>query len=300
MSTQPPGDEPSDREPPRPEPPGEGSPDRDPFRKRPPSEAGGEPPSEPGAEPPSGPSAAPPPPWGGGTQPPSPPPSGGGDEPPSPPPPPGAGGGGPRGPGPSWPGGAGPGEQGPYGGGPYGGGPSGGGPYGAPPPGGPYGDRYGADPLAGMPPLGSLPRRLCARIIDALLVGIPLALVVAFVRGGYDPYDPTDSTTMAVAGSVVYFVYEGLMLSHSGQTVGKKLMRIRVAMLSDGAIPRGQAGWLRAAVYSLPELVPYCGFVFWLVNVLWCTWDRPYRQCLHDKAATTVVVSTVPAPAPAP
>ncbi|WFB09252.1 RDD family protein [Streptomyces sp. LX-29] len=266
MSTQPPGDEPSDREPPRPEPPGEGSPDQDPFRKRPPSEAGGEPPS------------------------------GGGAEPPSPPPPPGSGAGGPRGAGPSWPGGAGPGEQGPYGGGPYGGGPFGGGPYGAPPPGGPY----GADPLAGMPPLGSLPRRLCARIIDALLVGIPLLLVVAFVRGGYDPYDPTDSTTMAVAGSVVYFVYEGLMLSHSGQTVGKKLMRIRVAMLSDGAIPRGQAGWLRAAVYSLPELVPYCGFVFWLVNVLWCTWDRPYRQCLHDKAATTVVVSTVPAPAPAP
>ncbi|MFK4273751.1 RDD family protein, partial [Streptomyces milbemycinicus] len=55
-----------------------------------------------------------------------------------------------------------------------------------------------------------------------------------------------------------------------------------------------QAGWVRAAVYALPEIVPCCGFLFWLINVLWCTWDRPYRQCLHDKAAKTVVVSAVP------
>ncbi|WP_232265513.1 RDD family protein [Streptomyces pactum] len=145
-----------------------------------------------------------------------------------------------------------------------------------------------------MPPLAHLGRRLVARIIDGLLIGIPVALIMAVVLGGYDPVDDTGaSTVVTVVGALAYFFYEGLMLTRSGQTVGKQVMKIRVAMLHDGSVPAGQPGWMRAAVYSLPEVVPCCGFVFWLVNVLWCTWDRPYRQCVHDKVAATVVVSAV-------
>ncbi|KUJ64980.1 hypothetical protein ACZ90_52475 [Streptomyces albus subsp. albus] len=208
-----------------------------------------------------------------------------------------------------WPGG--PAGGGPYGGGPPGDGPhdgddgggggsyGGGGPYGGDPSGGggPYGDdEFGRPgPLAGMAPLAPLPRRLLARIIDGLIIWIPVALVMAVLLGGYDPVDENGkATVVAVIGALTYFVYEGLMLSSSGQTVGKRLMKIRVAMLNDGSVPAGQPGWTRAAVYSLPEIVPCCGFVFWLVNVLWCTWDRPYRQCLHDKAAATVVVTAIP------
>ncbi|GLV78549.1 RDD family protein [Streptomyces hygroscopicus] len=162
--------------------------------------------------------------------------------------------------------------------------------------GSPYGERTaGTDPYAGMPPLGHLGRRLIARIIDALLIGIPVGLVMSAVVGGYDPVDGNvRSTTVTLVYVLVYFLYEGLMLTRDGQTVGKKAMRIRVAILANGQPPVGQAGWVRAAVYALPEIVPCCGFLFWLINVLWCTWDRPYRQCLHDKAAKTVVVSAVP------
>lgn len=168
-----------------------------------------------------------------------------------------------------------------------------------PPPsyGSPYGDAYGgahgsADPLAGMPPLANRGRRLVARIIDALIVGIPVGLVLAVLVGDYDPVNNNDeATVMTIVYALVYFVYEGLMLTKYGQTVGKKVMKIRVAMLENGEIPAGQPGWLRAGTYSLPEIVPCCGFIFWLINVLWCTWDRPYHQCLHDKVAKTVVVS---------
>lgn len=160
----------------------------------------------------------------------------------------------------------------------------------------PYGEhRDEGDPLAGMPPLAHLGRRLIARIIDALLVGIPVGLVMVAILGGYDPVDGSArSSTVTIVYALVYFVYEGLMLTHYGQTVGKKAMKIRVAMLENGQPPVGQPGWVRAGVYALPEIVPCCGFIFWLLNVLWCTWDRPYRQCLHDKAAKTVVVSAVP------
>lgn len=237
-------------------------PDRDPFRKPDPSEQ----PDRPGRSGESGrpdqadrpgrsaPPPPPPPPGAGG-------PYGGDSSYGSPPPPPG--GGTPR-----------------YGGGPY--------------DSNPYGDMGGAaDPLAGMPPLANRGKRLLARIIDALVIGIPVGIVMGLLEGGLNAVQSGRTYTDQGVYTIVYLIYEGLMLTRGGgQTVGKKLMRIRVAMLADGDVPRGAPGWFRAAVYQVPPLVPCIGSLFWLVNVLFCTWDRPYRQCLHDKAVRTVVVET--------
>ena len=167
-------------------------------------------------------------------------------------------------------------------------GPEGGSPYGAAPP---PPQAEVRDPLAEMPPLADRWRRLVARIIDALIIGIPISVVVALAWGGYDVNDTGRSATQDLVYGFVYFVYEGLMLTTRGQTVGKMAMNIRVGMLQNGQIPAGRAGWTRAAVYALPPIVPCCGSIFWLVNVLWLLWDKPYRQALHDKAARTVVVS---------
>lgn len=156
----------------------------------------------------------------------------------------------------------------------------------------PYGEPQ-ADPLAGMPPLASRLRRLAARIIDALLVGIPVGAVLALAFGGYDYNDQGRIFSQEIIYTLVYLAYEGTMLSSRGQTFGKKWMKIRVALLENGEIPHGQPGWARAATYSLPTVVPCCGSIFWLVNVLWCTWDKPYHQALHDKVAKTVVVEAV-------
>ena len=159
----------------------------------------------------------------------------------------------------------------------------------------PYYDPSGVDPggaaLGAMPPLGGIWIRLVARIIDGILfaiVAVPLSLAVD--SGGNN--GRTTATIAVETGLLLlYFVYEGLMLTlASGQTVGKKVMGVRVAMLADGSPPVGSAGWIRAAVYTLPNIV-CC--VWGLVNALWCTWDRPYQQCLHDKAAKTVVVKAV-------
>jgi len=159
----------------------------------------------------------------------------------------------------------------------------------------PYYDPSGGDPTGAaqgaMPPLGGIWIRLVARIIDGILlaiVAVPLSIIAATAKNN----DRTASSfVVETAILLLYFIYEGLMLTLAGgQTVGKKVMKIRVAMLADGSPPVGSAGWIRAAVYSLPNIV-CC--VWQLVNVLWCTWDRPYQQCLHDKAAKTVVVKAV-------
>jgi uncharacterized RDD family membrane protein YckC len=153
-------------------------------------------------------------------------------------------------------------------------------------------EREGEDPLAGMPPLAARWRRLVARIIDALIIGIPATLVLELVWGSYDVNNTGRSVAQDLVYALIYFVYEALMLTTYGQTVGKMLMRIRVGMLDNGEIPTGAPGWTRAAVYTLPPIVFCCGSVFWLFNVAWLLWDKPYRQALHDKAANTVVVST--------
>ncbi len=148
-----------------------------------------------------------------------------------------------------------------------------------------------------MPPLANRGKRLVARIIDAIIIGVPVTLIMNAIVGWVDYFSTSNveaskQATVSGVTMLVYLIYEGLMLTSRGQTVGKMAMKIRVAMLSNGSVPTTQAGWTRAAVYTLPEIVPCCGFVFWLLNVLWCTWDKPYQQCLHDKAARTVVVAT--------
>ncbi|MDK1473794.1 RDD family protein [Streptomyces sp. 549] len=188
---------------------------------------------------------------------------------------------------------------------PAGGGGYGQGPYGSapPPPYGygqnPYGGAHGAtDPVAGMPPLASRGRRLLARIVDGIIVGVPLMLITAPFTGSWE-FTTQDGAGVDFGGgyvqtllyALVYFLYEGFMLTTRGQTLGKMLLKVRVAMVENGALPAGNPGWVRAAVYSLPALVPCLGTIFWLVNVLFCTWDKPYQQCVHDKVGKTVVVT---------
>jgi uncharacterized RDD family membrane protein YckC len=75
-----------------------------------------------------------------------------------------------------------------------------------------------------------------------------------------------------------------------GQTVGKRLMKIRVAMLNDGSVPDTSSSLMRAIVLWVPALV-CCFCIWWLVIMVTILADKPYRQGLHDKAGKTVVVS---------
>lgn len=149
-----------------------------------------------------------------------------------------------------------------------------------------------------MAPLASLGQRVLARLIDTVVL-IAIGLTVSVSVFGSDFTHPEDSSyskqvLVGSLGYIIYFVLEGAMTAARGQTLGKMALRIRAARLVDGAVP-GQAGWVRAAVYVLPGVLSaiLVGPLFWLINALWCTWDKPYRQCLHDKAARTVVVAAV-------
>ncbi|MGQ4387911.1 RDD family protein [Streptomyces sp. SAS_270] len=175
----------------------------------------------------------------------------------------------------------------------YGGGsPYGGDPYGG---GGPYGGGSG-DPLAGMPPLADSGKRVLARILDMIIVGVVVWLLSwAFGFSQYtldtDKIKFADSFGREVVGAVLYIAYDTLMVSKSGQTLGKQLLNLRVANLDNGATPSAQTALMRAAVLWIPFAF-CCACVWTAIAGGWSFFDRPYKQGLHDKAAKTVVVST--------
>ncbi|MET4926353.1 RDD family protein, partial [Streptomyces sp. PSRA5] len=176
-------------------------------------------------------------------------------------------------------------------------------PYGGsapPPPGDPYG---GNDPLRGMPPLATVGKRVLARIVDLIVVAIPLALISipfnVFNRWSDESNSWNDTVNGMNGGGqwvfriitiVAYVGYDTMMTQRGGQTLGKKLFKTRVGMLNDGRVPDSRTSFLRAVVLWVPALV--CCACFWpLLLLILLLLDRPYRQGLHDKAAKTVVVS---------
>ncbi|EGJ75109.1 hypothetical protein STTU_2320 [Streptomyces sp. Tu6071] len=297
-----------------PPPDDEDRPGEDPFRKRQPpaGRGGGSPYDPPGgerpAEDPGRPGSAYDPP--GGERPPSEHPTGG--TPPyggaNPPPP---GGGDPYGNEPDNPYGKGP--ENPYGNGPgspYGGDPNnpyggqvpyggqGQNPYGGqgqnpygPYPGGPDGPPPG-DPLAGMAPLAPSGKRVLARVIDMVLVGIVVYLLTLLFRVSETDFDHADagrSIGQSFVAAILYIGYDVLMGQRRGQTLGKRLMNLRVARLDNGLTPDTRTLLVRAAVLWLPFAF-CCACVWTAICGGWSFIDRPYKQGLHDKAAKTVVV----------
>ena len=209
-------------------------------------------------------------------------PSGGQQPPPDQPPPGSPYGSGPHGAPP--PGGGGPYGQNPYDRNP----PGGGGPYGQDP----YAGGPGApDPLAGMPPLADGGKRVLARIIDIVIVLIPAFLLDwATVGLRESDFSAGRSAVGGVFTAGIGFLYEFLITRSAGQTVGKKAMGLRTAMLSDGSVPTPTARALRALVLWLPAFC--CSCVWFLIIGATVLADRPYKQGIHDKAAKTVVVTT--------
>jgi uncharacterized RDD family membrane protein YckC len=176
-----------------------------------------------------------------------------------------------------------------------------------PPPNDPYGSGggFGApDPLAGMPPLAEPGKRILARLIDFLIISIPLYLISLPWGGAVDVNgDGDDGFGDAVAsgysghqllwsiiGLVVYIAYDTYFTHKDGRTLGKRLLKLRVAMLNDGRVPDTGAALMRAVVLWAPALL-CCPCLWWLINIVLMFTNKPYRQGLQDKAAKTVVVA---------
>jgi uncharacterized RDD family membrane protein YckC len=148
--------------------------------------------------------------------------------------------------------------------------------------------------------LGPVSRRAVARVIDAGLLGIVgFALILPFMIAAVGLDEPGSHgndggvwSGPAVFGwvlviAILPFAYEAVQLALWGQTLGKRIMSLRVISESgEPMLPVQAVG--RAAVNNVLYLLG-CG-VGTVMAYLWAIWDEPLHQALHDRLAGTVVV----------
>ncbi|MFD6322781.1 RDD family protein [Streptomyces sp. NPDC058442] len=152
-----------------------------------------------------------------------------------------------------------------------------------------------------------LGKRLVARLLDTVLLGgitavaaVPLGIAAAdHIKAKIDAaklsgetvtvwlLDGTTSVHLGIVLAVLLVggvLYEVLPTVRWGRTLGKKLMGLEVRDIEGHEAPEWGAALRRWLVYSIPGLL-----VIGVVGVLWCLFDKPWRQCWHDKVAHTFV-----------
>lgn len=175
--------------------------------------------------------------------------------------------------------------------------------YQYPPQGGPYNPYapYGGGPgFAGPPaPLAPWGARVGAALLDALIVGVPLGILFVIIlattvtSSTYDP-DSEQYTGGGISGAglallgLIYLVGFGFGLYQlyrqgtTGQTIGKKIVGIRVIREADGRYTGFGMAFVRNLAHMVDGLACYIGF-------LWPLWDDK-KQTFADKMCSTVVV----------
>ncbi|WP_435811588.1 RDD family protein [Streptomyces decoyicus] len=154
-----------------------------------------------------------------------------------------------------------------------------------------------------------LGRRLAARLIDTLVLGaLTAAVAVPMWSTVTDHLDAKveaakqsgrqmtvyliDGTTIPVFATILAVLliggalYEALPTLKWGRTLGKKLCGVRVLDIESHDTPTLGAALRRWFVYSVLGVL-----VVGVLNVVWCVFDQPWRQCWHDKLARTFVAS---------
>jgi hypothetical protein len=97
---------------------------------------------------------------------------------------------------------------------------------------------------------------------------------------------------VAVIMLLAWTVLTTILVARHGQTVGKKLVGIKVVRSDGSRAGINRLTWLRNVVVALPSLLPVVGLVagpiFWIVDSLFIFGHA--RQCLHDRIADTIVI----------
>ncbi len=155
-------------------------------------------------------------------------------------------------------------------------------PYGQPPMA--YGTGYGAP--GGMPPApyAEWPMRVGATLIDtACVLGIYIAgFIVAFIFGKIANLLGGLVLLVTYVAAIGFAVWQLVVQGQTGQTIGKRVLKIRLLAETTGQPIGPGLSVGRAFVHALDAIPCYVGY-------LWPLWD-PKKQTFADKILTTIVV----------
>jgi len=136
--------------------------------------------------------------------------------------------------------------------------------------------------------------RLAAALIDGLIwaaLGFGMAIILPIVAPQGGDSAAAANAVMAVGGllAIGLVVLNLLWLYQNGQTIGKRLLSIKVVRADGERCPLWRILFLRGLPMALIGAVPLIGpIVTWLVDPLFIF--RADLRCLHDLIADTIVV----------
>ena len=150
--------------------------------------------------------------------------------------------------------------------------------------------------------------RLGAAVLDGLIFGIPLtpfyiAMFSAIFHSRTHPQAFTSAWLGAVAGAGISLYVGGLfyaalivvtivLVHRNAQTIGKKVVGIKVARTDGSRASLARIFWLRNVVNGIVGMlffiVPFVGKLYSLIDSLMIFGEQ--RRCCHDYIADTIVV----------
>jgi len=141
--------------------------------------------------------------------------------------------------------------------------------------------------------LARIGARFGARVLDAIIVGVVffvLVFVFAAASTSGDTADFSGFSAMGVLlGLVVGVSYEVVQIAVWGQTLGKRIVGVKVIHATHGGLPGWGKAFGRWAIPGLLALIPVVGWILSILCYISATWDRVY-QGWHDKVAGTLVI----------
>lgn len=165
-------------------------------------------------------------------------------------------------------------------------------------------------PAGGPAELADRGTRFGAATIDGLLVSIPLLPVLglslyytARFQGAVADSEAAlpaavmgETLVMALVGVTAFGVlaalgiaiYQWVLITRTGQSLGKKWLGIRIERIDGARLTFGTGVFLRNWVPKLIGAVPYLGALFHIIDCLFIFRDD--RRCIHDHIAGTRVV----------
>lgn len=154
-------------------------------------------------------------------------------------------------------------------------------------------------PARGVNSLASFGQRTLARVIDLVVIGIPVTIgytIAAVIASGGSPdpeatlASPQASAWTWGAAIALAMVYETVCVTLWGQTLGKLVVGLRVVRLVNGRCPLWWEAALRIALPGAVAVIPNplaraAALTLYVVAVA-----DPLRRNIPDRAAGTVVV----------
>lgn len=139
--------------------------------------------------------------------------------------------------------------------------------------------------------------RVGAVLIDSIIL-IPLLIGIAMVTGFWDhlissaangiPLSFNAKLIAFLVGQSLFLLLNGVFLANHGQTIGKRIMKVKIVDMEGKQVGFLKLYSLRYLAFSLITQIPVAGGLLALVNVLFI-FGKP-RRCLHDFLTGTQVV----------